>query len=176
MRLLPIAACVSGVLALAFLGLRIMQNSPLFPPPSAEIVQLTPEKRAHLKRLRAEIKFQANDYPPLGYTGAATLEDQAQATTAVNTLIDAVLARSDGPLSAVAISALIGKAIRDVDMLETEDRDRTYGYVLEIWYILGFKGPTGHFAAGSAYPKPDGYSEPLPPGWLAPDKPRRIVD
>jgi len=176
MRLLSMTACVSGVLAHALLDCGRCKSPSFFPPPSAEIVQLTPEKHAHLQRLRAEIKFQANDYPPLGYTGAATPEDQAQATTAVNELIDAVLARSDGPLSGVAISALIGKAIRDVDMLETEDRDWTYGYALEIWYILGFKGPTAHFAAGSAYPKPDGYSEPLPPGWLAPDKPRRIVD
>jgi hypothetical protein len=61
-------------------------------------------------------------------------------------------------------------------MLETEDRDRAYGYMLEVWYILGFKGPTGHFDSGSAYSKPPGYSEPLPPGWLAPDKPRRIAD
>ena len=64
--------------------------------------------------------------------------------------------------------------MRDVAMLETKDRDRTQGYMLEIWYILGFKGPTGHFGYGSAYRKPDGYGEPLPPGWLAPDMPRRI--
>jgi hypothetical protein len=46
--------------------------------------------------------------------------------------------------------------------------------MLEIWYILGFKGATGRFAYGSAYRNPDGYGEPLPPGWLTPDKPRRI--
>ncbi len=46
--------------------------------------------------------------------------------------------------------------------------------MLEIWYILGFKGATGLFAYGSAYPKSVGYGEPLPPGWAAPDKPRRI--
>jgi hypothetical protein len=117
-------------MAIAFLGLRMMQKFEPFPAASAEIVQLTPEKGAHLRRLRAEIKFQANDYPPLGYTGAANPEDHAQATAAVNTLIDAVLARSDGPVSGSEISALIGKAIEDVHLLETEDRDRTYGYAL----------------------------------------------
>ena len=176
MRLSSIAAFALGVAALPFLDPRIVQTSQPFPPPSAEIIQLTPEKRALLHRLRAEIKFQAHDYPPLGYTGAATAEDEAQATAAINTLIDAVLARSDGPLSGSTVSALIGRAVRDVDMLETEDRDRAYGYMLEVWYILGFKGPTGHFDSGSAYSKPPGYSEPLPPGWLAPDKPRRIAN
>jgi len=64
--------------------------------------------------------------------------------------------------------------MREVDTLMTEDRDRTQDYMLEVWYILGFKGATGHFAYGSAYPKPDGYGEPLPRGWTAPDKPRPI--
>ena len=59
-------------------------------------------------------------------------------------------------------------------MLETEDRDRAQGYMLEIWYILGFKGATGLFAYGAAYSKPVGYGEPLPPGWTGPDKPRPI--
>ena len=176
MRLPSIAAFALGVAALPFLEPRMVRTPETFPPPSAEIIQVTPEKRALLHRLRAEIKFQANDYPPFGYTGVTTAQDQAQATAAINTLIDAVLARFDGPLSGSTISALIGRAVRDVDMLETEDRERAYGYMLEVWYILGFKGPTGHFASGSAYSNPPGYSEPLPPGWLAPDKPRRIAN
>jgi hypothetical protein len=56
----------------------------------------------------------------------------------------------------------------------TEDRDRTQGYMLEIWYILGFKGATGRFAYGGAVQKPSGLGEPLPPGWTAPDRPRPI--
>jgi hypothetical protein len=174
MRLLLIAACILGLAAFAFLGVRIVQYSRLFPPPSAEVVQLTPEKRVHLQRLRAEIKFQSNDYPPLGYAGAETPQDQARATAAVNAVIEAVLAQSDRPIHARSISTLFGKAMREVETLATEDRDRTQGYMLEIWYILGFKGATGRFAYGSAYRNPDGYGEPLPPGWLTPDKPRRI--
>jgi hypothetical protein len=176
MRFLSIATCALVLVALAFLELRMMHKFEPFSPPSAEIVQLTAENRAHLQRLRAEVKFQANDYPPLGYTGAPNPEDHAQATAAVNTLIDGILARFDGPVSGREVSALIGKAIEDVDLLETEDRERAYGYTLEVWYILGFKGPTGHFGVGSAYPRPEGYSEALPPGWLAPDQPRRIID
>ncbi len=64
--------------------------------------------------------------------------------------------------------------MKSVNLLETEDRDRTGGYMLEIWYLLGFKGATGRFAYGSYYTKPPGYAEPLPPGWTAPDNPRPI--
>ena len=173
MRFLVIAACLLGLAALAFLGVRLWQLSRLFPQTTAEVVEFTPEKRAHLQRLRAEDKFQPHQYPPLGYTGAETPQDRQKATAAVNTVIDAVLAQSDGPIAGSTVSALIGKAMRDVNMLATEDRDRTGDYMLEIWYFLGFKGPTGRFAYGPAFPKPDGYGEPLPPGWSAPDKPRR---
>jgi hypothetical protein len=82
----------------------------------------------------------------------------------VSRVIDAVLAQSDGPLHAKLLIAFIGKGMREVGTLATEDRDRTRGYLVEIWYILGFKGPTGLFAYGSAYPKPDGYGESLPLG------------
>jgi|ERR1700730_11451783 hypothetical protein len=149
MRFLLIAASVLGLAAIAYLGVRFWQYSRLWPEPSAEVLQFTPEKRALLQRLRAETKFQANDYPPLGYTGAETPEDQAPATAAVNRVIDTVLTQSDEPIHAKAISALVGKNMRDVETLATEDRDRTQGYMLEVWYILGFKGPTGRFAYGS---------------------------
>jgi len=72
------------------------------------------------------------------------------------------------------VSGLIGKQMNTVRLLETEDRERTAGYMLEVWCLLGFKGATGRFAHGSGYPRPAGYGEPLPPGWTAPDKPRRM--
>jgi Domain of unknown function (DUF4844) len=174
MRFLLMATAVLGLAAFVFLGVRFWQYSRLWPNPSDEVVELTPEKRVLLQRLKAETKFQPNDYPPLGYTGAETPEDQARATAAVNRVIDAVLIRSDGPIDAKALFVSIGKGMHEVGTLATEDRDRTQGYMLEIWYILGFKGATGLFAYGSAYPKPVGYGEPLPPGWIAPDKPRPI--
>lgn len=176
MRLLAIAISVLGLAAFAFLGVRFWQPSQLWPESSTEVVQLTSEKRVSLQRLRAETKFQPDDYPPLGYTGAETREDEARATAAVNQVIDAILVQADESLHAEVPIALIERAMREVAALATEDRDRTQGYLLEIWYILGFRGPTGLFAYGSAYPKPDGFGEPLPPGWIAPDRPRPIGD
>ena len=64
--------------------------------------------------------------------------------------------------------------MKRVNLLETEDRDRTAGYMIEIWYILGFKGATGQFAYGSAFPVPHGYAESLPPGWKSPTELRLI--
>jgi hypothetical protein len=174
MRFLFFAASVLGLAAFVFLGVRFWQYSRLWPESSAELVQLTPEKRLLLRRLMAEKKFRAHDYPPLGYTGAETREDEARAAAAVNRVIEAVLARSDGPLHAEVPIALMRKGMREVGTLATEDRDRTQGYLREVWYILGFKGPTGLFAYGPAYRKPNGYGEPLPPGWAAPDEPRPI--
>jgi hypothetical protein len=174
MRLLIATICVLGLAAIAFAGIRLWQFSRLWPEPSNEIIQLTPEKRALLQRLKAERKFQAHDYPPLGYTGAETPEDEARANAAVERVIDTVLDRDDGLIHAKALSTVIATSLRDLRYLATEDRERAQGYMIEIWYILGFKGATGHFAHGSAYPLPDGYGEPLPPGWIAPDKPRPI--
>jgi len=174
MRLFLIVICILGVAAVAFFAFVYWRYSRLFPAPSTEIVELTPEKRTLLQRLRAENKFQPHDYPPLGYTGAETPEDRARATAAVNGVIDAILARPNGPIHAKEVSGRIAEGLRQVTTLATEDRERTQGYMLEIWYTLGFKGATGHFAYGAAYARPDGYSEPLPPGWIAPDKPRPI--
>jgi len=174
MRFLVIAASLSAVVVTAFLGFRLWQFSQLWPKASTEVVQFTPEKRVLLQRLRAETKFLPNDYPPLGYTGAATPEDQRRGTEAVNGVIDALLAQPNGLIRAEAVSGLIGSGMKAVNTLETEDRDRTGGYMVEVWYLLGFKGATGRFAYGSAYSKPHGYGEPLPPGWSAPDKPRLI--
>ena len=122
----------------------------------------------------AETKFEAHDYPPLGYTGIATPEDGIVARSAVNEAIDSILLRADGPITAATVSALIGKEMRHVNRLDTEDRERTAGYMIEIWYLLGFKGATGRFAYGSAFQKPEGYDEPLPPGWKSPTEPRPI--
>jgi hypothetical protein len=174
MRFFLMAASVLAAVFVAFLGFRLWQFSRLWPAPSSEVAQLTPEKRTVLGRLRSEAKFGPNDYPPLGYTGAATPEDRVRGAAAVNGVIDAVLNRADVPIEARTVSGLLGKAMREVDLLETEDRDRTQGYLLEIWYVLGFKGATGRFAYGSAYKIPPGYGEPLPPGWIAPDRPRPI--
>lgn len=87
-------------------------------------------------------------------------------------MLDGVLANPNGPLEASAVAPLVSIAMRRVGRLETEDRDRTADYVIEVWYLLGFKGATGRFAHGAAYPRPPGYLEPLPPGWKSPTEPR----
>ncbi|MFZ2102306.1 MAG: DUF4844 domain-containing protein [Oricola sp.] len=145
-----------------------------FPDPSGETVQLDAEKRQALIRLRDEKKFGPHDYPPLGYTGIATPEEGVVARAAVNAVLELILSREDGPIPAEFVAELIGQAKKSVHMLETEDRDRTTGYLIEIWYLLGFKGATGRFAYGSAFPLPDGFGEPLPPGWTSPTEPRPI--
>jgi hypothetical protein len=172
MRYLLILLGVLALGVLAFAGVIYWKYTQLFPEVSTEVVQLTHEKRSLLANLRKETKFRAHRLTPGGYTGAETPEDAARATDAVNGVIDAVLAQPDGPVAARTVSRLIGKATRQTFWLATRDRERTAEYLLEVWYILGFRLATGQFAHGAAYPVPAGYSEPLPPGWTAPDQPR----
>ncbi len=150
----------------------VMQWSAVFPKTSDEVVQLTPAIRARLEALRAEAKFGPHDFPPLGYIGPDTPEDAPVLNAAVNGFIDSVLAEADGPISAQSVSAKMKASIDRLRLFATDDRERATGYLIEVWYILGFKGPTGRFAHGSGYPVPSGYGEPLPPGWTAPDRPR----
>ena len=166
----------SFVFAVVCCGLIIACSGPsgASPPPSREVVQLNTEKRVILQQLRNEQKFLPHDFPPLGYTGIATPEEGLVAKAAVNDVINDILAREDGPLPASVVIEHIAVAMERVDLLETEDRDRTYGYLVEIWYLLGFKGATGLFDYGAAFTRPEGYGEPLPPGWLSPSQPRVI--
>lgn len=161
-------------LAVGGYGWSRWQSARMFPPVSKERVTLSPEIRDRLLRLRREKKFQPNAYPPLGYTGTESPEEEARAIAAVDQVIDGVLSSPHALVAAQTTSKLIGRSMRSVDTLPTEDRDRTADYMLEIWYILGFKGATGQFAYGKAYPRPPGYAEPLPAGWIAPTKPRSI--
>lgn len=84
-----------------------------------------------------------------------------EGTAVVNEVIDAVLARPDGPIPAGFIIDLIGEGIGGADGRATEDRARTHGYLLEMCYILGFKGAPGHFALDGSFRKPDRYGEPF---------------
>ena len=174
MRPLLIVLCVI-LCALAVLsGAAWWRYSQLFDTPSVETVQMTAQKREMLTRLRKEEKFEPHNYLPLGYTGVATHDEGVTARGAVNDVLDSILSRKDGPVSASLVSGLIGAGMKRVHLLETEDRERTGNYMVEIWYLLGFKGSTGRFAYGSAFPKPEGYGEPLPPGWKSPTQPRPI--
>ncbi|WP_443025929.1 DUF4844 domain-containing protein [Sphingomonas sp. RB1R13] len=168
---------VLSIVMLVLLGMVASASwkySQAFPKPSNEMVQLNSEKRVILSRLRSEEKFEPHDYPPLGYAGVATPEEGVVARAAVNGVLDTILFRENGPLPASDVLTLIRRAMKRVNLLETEDRDRTSGYMIEVWYILGFKGATGQFAYGSMFSAPAGYGEPLPPGWKSPREPRPI--
>ena len=99
---------------------------------------LTSGARSRLVALRAEAKFG----PQLlyGYVGADMEEDREPLTASVNTLIDAVLALPDGPVSQAQVLPLVSTAIREVDLFATEDRERAYRYFDQVWKILGLPG------------------------------------
>ncbi|MBS0248469.1 MAG: DUF4844 domain-containing protein [Proteobacteria bacterium] len=159
---------------IAFAAATLVEFPNVMAASQEESVHLTSEIRTGLMQLKAEKKFEPHDYPPGGYTGIATPEEGIVARAAVNKTIDAILTHGDGPIGASFVSDLIKRCMQQVDLLETEDRDRTAEYMIEVWYLLGFKGTTGRFAYGSAYQRPPGYGEPLPPGWQSPTKPRPI--
>lgn len=174
MRTILIVLAV-GLFSLGIAGAAVWwKYSRLFDKTSDEIVVLDAGKRASLISLRDERKFEAHDFPPLGYTGVATPEEGTLARSAVNDVLNSILSRQNGPIAAKSVSDLISKGMKRVNYLETEDRDRTADYMIEIWYKLGFRGATGRFAYGAAFPKPPGYGEPLPPGWKSPTEPRPI--
>ena len=174
MRIILIIFALLTVITVAVGVWAYLRFQSQFPPTSTEVVTLTPDIRLRLTALRNELKFQPHDFPPLGYTHPESAEDEVVLNAAVHDLIDAILARPDGPLPARDVAAVIGKVGKPLSMMMTEDRERAYGYIAEVWYILGFRGATGHFAHGAGFEVPPGYAEPLPPGWAAPDRPRPI--
>lgn len=145
-----------------------------FPKSSTELVSLNAGKQAHLEALRRERKFQPDDYPPLGYTGTEDPAEERLAVSAVNKTIDLILSQPTKAVPADLVVERFAKVMDSVDLLPTEDRERTWDYLLEIWYILGFHGNTGLAMHGAAFPVPDGYKEPLPRGWKSPTSPRPI--
>jgi|SRR5579859_565270 len=153
MRFLLLATSVLAIALIAFFGFRLWQSSSRWPRVSAEVVQLTPEKRLLLQRLRAENKFQPNNYPPLGYTGAATPEDQARANGAVNGVINGVLAYPDGPVQAKAVSHLIRDRMKTVALLETEIGTEPQ----VIWWRFGTSWGSRGRPAGSRTVPPSPY-------------------
>ncbi|HEY0598626.1 hypothetical protein [Brevundimonas sp.] len=127
-----------------------------------------------LSALRREPKFQPHDYPPLGYMGPDTPEDLEPLTNMVNRAIDRVLALKAPRISAASVRPVLLRTMAEAALFATDDRDRVVGYLLEVWYILGFHTALFAMRHGSAYKIPPGYSEPLPPGWTTPDRPRPI--
>ena len=134
-----------------------------------ERILLGAEVRARLQALRDEDKFHSDDtYPgPKGPKNRATLSGW------VNGVIDDILAEADGPLEASDVAGRLGIAIGAASKRPAADQDRLHGYLIEIWYILGYRSATGYFPASED--APEGWAEPLPPGWTAPDRPRLLT-
>ena len=130
-----------------------------------ETAVLGPEVRARLEALRAEDKFHAEgDYPgPKGPKNRATLSGW------VDGVIDDILNEPDGPLEASDVAGRLGLAIGAASKRPHADQDRLHGYLIEIWWILGYRSATGYFPTDGA---PEGWGERLPPGWASPEQPR----
>lgn len=130
-----------------------------------ETVQLGSEIRERLRALREEDKFHPGD----GYPGSKGPKNRATLSAWVDGVLDDILAEPDGPLEASDVAGRLGLAIGAASKRPAADQVRLHGYLIEIWYVLGYRSATGYFPAGEA---PEGWGERLPPGWTAPDRPR----
>ena len=131
-----------------------------------ETAMLGAEVRERLEALRREDKF----HPGLGYAGPKGPKNRATLSAWVDGVLDDILAEPDGPLEASDVAGRLGLAIGAASKRPAADQARLHGYLIEIWYILGYRSATGYFPAPDD--APEGWSEPLPPGWIAPDRPR----
>ena len=90
--------------------------------------------------LRSERKFQPDHF----YTGADTPEDEPKLIALVNDTIDDISGMAR-PLDAEAVRARLRMLGDDVDLFATEDRERTYHYMIRIWRAAGFDEESGLF-------------------------------
>lgn len=139
-------------------------------PPYEERVMLDDALRTRLQALRDEDKFHADAsiIPP--YAGPKGPRNRATLSGWVNGVIDDILNEDDGPLEASDVAGRIGLAMGAASRRPAADQTRLHGYLIEIWYILGYRSATGYFPP--AEDAPEGWGERLPPGWAAPDRPR----
>lgn len=127
------------------------------------------EVRARLQALRDEAKFGADGT----YAGPKGPRNRAALSVLVDGVLDDLLAEADGPLEASDVAGRLGIAIGAASKRPAADAARLHGYLIEIWYILGYRSATGYFPPSEA--APEGWAEPLPPGWAAPDRPRLLT-
>jgi len=139
-----------------------------------ETARLDHTVRARLRALRDEDKFQPDDTLSPPYPGPRGPNNRAALSGFVDTLIDDILAEADGPLEASDVAGRLGIAIGAASRRPAADVARLHGYLIEVWYILGYRSATGYFPASDD--APPGWGEPLPPGWASPDRPRLAVD
>ncbi|MEQ8751738.1 MAG: hypothetical protein RIC52_18365 [Amphiplicatus sp.] len=92
-----------------------------------------------LATLRDEKKFART---PI-YTGPATEEDRAVMEGEVSSAINDIIKISAN--DAAALRARLAKLLENVDLLDTEDREEVFVYVVLIWRAAGGEGETGFF-------------------------------
>lgn len=133
-----------------------------------ERVMLDAALRERLQALRDEDKFWAEE----GYAGPKGPKNRATLSGWVNGVIDDILAEDDGPLEASDVAGRIGLAMGVASKRPAADQARLHGYLVEIWWILGYRSATGYFPTDGA---PEGWGERLPPGWASPEQPRSLT-
>ncbi len=136
-----------------------------------ETARLDADLRARLQALRDEDKFHADATIDPPYAGPKGPKNRASLSAFVDGVIDDILNEPDGPLDASDVAGRLGIAIGAASKRPAADVARLHGYLIEIWYILGYRSSTGYFPPSDT--APEGWSEALPPGWASPDSPRR---
>jgi len=131
------------------------------------------EVRARLQALRDEAKFHPDATLDPPYAGPRGPRNRASLSAFVDGVLDDLLAEPDGPREASDVAGRLGLAIAAAARRPAADAARLHGYLIEIWYILGYRSATGYFPAPDD--APEGWAEPLPPGWAAPDRPRLLT-
>lgn len=158
-----IAMVVLGLVAVGGMAWRLVKPKPV--PLYEETARLSPDIRGRLQALRVEAKFAPEgDYP--GPKGPKT---RARLSAVIDDLLDDILSEPDGPIEASDLAGRLGLAVAAVSKRTEADARRAHGYMLEIWWIFGFRSAAGYFTPEDGAGVVDGWAEPLPPGWTSPD-------
>ena len=152
------------------LAVQLLRGRKVEPSPDDETVALTPAIRARLTALRSEERDWTLD-PDAGPVSPKVVR---RVETALNTLIEDILSEPDGPLEAADVAGRLGLGLAALKTAPAPMTALAWGRMIEVWYVLGFRSPTGYFDHDPA-DLPEGWGEPLPPGWTAPDQPRPLA-
>ena len=158
-----VAMVVLGLVAIGGAAWRLVKRGP--EPLYEESALLSPEIRARLRALREEAKFAAED----DYPGPGGPKTRAKLSAVIDDLLDDILAEPDGPVEASDLAGRLGLAVAAVSTRTEADARRAHGYMLEIWWIFGFRSAAGYFTPEDGAGVVDGWAEPMPPGWTGPE-------
>lgn len=104
-------------------------------------VQLTPNRIAGLKALRAADKF--GPEPSMFYSGAPSESIRAECEARLNEMIERLLGELEAdPRKAVALEEF-GRTLPDFETYDSEERDRVCSYLEQIMDILNIDSSDG---------------------------------